>query len=127
MKDLLNKTIVSRDLIAAVKHFCFSNYREFYRRYRREMTISYVTFARAMAGNFVSTATVREIELLADQLGLFDKKKGGSDYLGRIVLLNEFCGLMDKVIKNFSMVNWANLSSFYLEHKRQLRCFYGGE
>lgn len=119
-RAMTRQTLISRDLVEGIRYYCFSNFTEFYRRHEKELNMSYTTFSRALRGLDITDDTLQSIEELAVDLGLYNSKTGGSDYIAYKVVRREFCKKIDAVIKSFSCRTWEALVQYYIEHKQKI-------
>ena len=73
-----DKDKLSFDVLNLLKVHCFGNISRLYRKYNTCMNMSSMTFYRAMRGEPVRDIYIREIERLADRIGLTSTPKEDS-------------------------------------------------
>ena len=92
----IKTALLSRDTAGAIKHFCFNNITEFWRRYSADLPMSRVTFHRAVIGENVYEENAEAIENLTIRLGIADKQ-GGSTYLVKNKIIPILLKLIDRL------------------------------
>lgn len=120
VQAMIGQVLLSRDLIEAIRYYCFNNFTEFHRRHEKDLNMSYTTFSRALRGLKTTEDTIEVIEELAIDLGLYNNKTGGSDYIAYRVVRKEFCKKMNTVIKRFTAKSWAEIVEYFIEHRLKI-------
>lgn len=115
-RKLERTTLLSRDTAQAIRYFSFNNCSEFYVRYHTELGMSRATFFRLLQGEYATIENARSIELLAQRLGLSDKK-GGSSYLVKSRIVTQFVQIVEQVITRSTVESLNALQEFLGEHK----------
>lgn len=104
-------TLLSRDVAAAIRHYCFNNLSQFYGRYAYELGVSRSSFFRIMQGEYATSGNVTAVEELARRLGLAEAG-GGSQYLVRSRVTSRLVRLVDRVLSEPTVANLDELRKF---------------
>jgi hypothetical protein len=107
-----NPDTLSRDIAIAIKHFCFNNLTEFFRRYEQELPMSRATFHRIIQGEYTVPEKIKEVESVAKRLGLVVGNEGGTEWLIQKTLVNKLIDLCTELTNNPSITNLGELKTF---------------
>lgn len=107
-----NVDILSRDVAIALKHYCFNNITEFFRRYENELNMSKATFHRIVQGEYTSVDKINEVVILAKKLGLVLDDKEGCEWLVKKNLMGELIKKCVTLTNNPSIHNLGEVKTF---------------
>jgi len=113
------KDFMSRDLVALVRYFCFSNISEFYRRYSEELGVSRATFFRMIQGGAVAREKVAKVSEVCSRLGLLENEDE-CDWVAKKKLTIELVKRTKILCENPSINNLGNLKEHVDKHAFKL-------
>ena len=113
-----NYDVLDRDLVHALRHFCFNNFTEFYIRYKFELRMSKATFFRIMNGEMTSVEKIRSLKIIMKKMGVVkDVKTQGCEWLVQKNLVVELIRYVDAILEMPTLTNLANLKDFINKYK----------
>jgi len=108
---------VSKDVISAIKYYCFNNLTEFYRRFENLLPdMSKSNFHRIFQGEGTSREKVKSIHKIASKLEILSPSDNSNRHPKQNIV-NDLLTLIDNLIENPSMENFGRIKLF-LKHKR---------
>ena len=115
--NTVNTEILSRDVAIAIRHYCFNNITEFYRRYEEEIPMSKATFHRVLQGEYTASEKVKDIVSLSKKLGLVLNDKEGCEWLVKKNLVDELVRMCVALTTNPSIHNLGMLKDFLSKYR----------
>lgn len=114
--------MLSRDLVVAIKYYCFENVKVFHSRFADELQMNYQNFYRILRGGKTGYNNIRKIEELALSLGIIRKDgTGASETLVQKKLIRGILELTDKLFQNPGMDNLGKLKAFLDKYREVLQ------
>jgi len=117
MPATANTNIISYDVTMAIKHYCFNNLTEFYKRYEIELDMSLATFHRTLSGEYSSKSKIARITTIAKNLGLMLSDEEGSEWLVKKNLIIELVKRCDKLSMTPSIQSLGELKVFMEKYR----------
>ncbi len=111
---------LSFDTITSLKHFCYGNISEFYRRHGDHFDMSRATFSRIMGGSASDAKNIDQINQLCYTLGISDPDTKKMSLSYRTTLSRRLIMVCEVIIADPSLKNLKNLIDFLKSHKETM-------
>jgi hypothetical protein len=112
--------VLSRDVIQAIKIYCWDSISEFYRRFKETLDMSPATFYRAIQGDICTIETYRSIMAVVDANNIGLDVKRMEDWDVRQIYVKDLLRKIDNLLNNFSPESLNDIKIFLHNHRGKL-------
>lgn len=114
------KSELSRDVAMAIRHYCFENLTEFFRRYESELKMSRATFFRVIACETMKSYNIEAVMEIARRVGVVGARKEGGEWLIQFNLIDTLVKLANAICDTPSIYNLTKLKEFMSKHGMEI-------